>query len=890
MIKVKSKIAFTLAAALLLSGCQKADGISESQGTQKQIITQESTNQKYSTISDLKKKYGVEDSNEIKPIYNVPKDMKFTFKFKSKVDPFKAVTVHTDKSCSVNSMINLTPAGFSTPYGEDILIYPNDPVLNTMDRLDYGNEYTYGYAPIYYLCIRYDMESPDVKELEQPIIIPFTLKGDVQTPTVYPEISTDGVFSIKINPVENADSYRIYEAYVSSSDQDRTKDLLRRENAYVGEHLRLLDEIPASQTVFTDFGKNGTSNILTDTDGNIFNQNTFDLNNYYVTAVKDGKESFFSQEVSGWQYNQQLPKTFDDYNGFKRNGSYVIDLPETVKVQMVDGSHTDMPINYKKVDSTYQNLEGGNDYSVYEYEIVGTKLKGTINYHSDEKEYPDEVTSNVIPNYGLYSISLNIDTVPEPELPTITDENYKNKYVDLTKSAKYHKESMVTYNQDALRIRADMEAERMLLSGQYQRDPFSIDYVESFGVDMDPVYNNINKTEPEVFPEESTEAETTIVETMEEETTETINSQKESGMPNENEEITASNLIEEQINSTQNQVEEGNTEEYTTSGYPTFAESAEEEYIAEQLINGNEKFSIKAFPLLQDTNTLQDVLMKVYYQTPYIFGFSEAGYDPYSMEVHIKYNMTKDEIEKRQQEIDKESDRIISEIIETSMSEDEKVKAIYDYLENNTEYDFDALEAAEASGFKNVIGFEDSFNTYGILCNKKDVCQSYAYTTNLLCKKANVNSIMITGYMTTLPHAWNAIEYDGAWYWIDTTNNGKSSGIPYMLYQTSSDTAERMNYITDNGFELDNKLNEVINRDTSKDWYVNQNLIANDEIELIEKIANHFDGSETLAVRYTFDLEIDEDFMTQLANELVKRKVDLTNTNIGASMNYFIIY
>ena len=64
--------------------------------------------------------------------------------------------------------------------------------------------------------------------------------------------------------------------------------------------------------------------------------------------------------------------------------------------------------------------------------------------------------------------------------------------------------------------------------------------------------------------------------------------------------------------------------------------------------------------------------------------------------------------------MDKESDRIINEIIKPSMNEDDKVKAIYDYLENSTEYDHDALEAAEASGFQSVVGFEDSFNTYGI--------------------------------------------------------------------------------------------------------------------------------------------------------------------------------
>lgn len=288
--------------------------------------------------------------------------------------------------------------------------------------------------------------------------------------------------------------------------------------------------------------------------------------------------------------------------------------------------------------------------------------------------------------------------------------------------------------------------------------------------------------------------------------------------------------------------------------------------------------------------TLKDVLLKVYYQNPYVFGFENAGYNPYTMEVQITYNMSKEEIEKRQKAIDEESDNIINKIIADSMTADEKVYAIYEYLENNTVYDNDALEAAEENGFTDVSGFEDSFNTYGILCNKKGVCQSYAYTVDLLCKKANVNSKMLTGYMSkTMPHAWNAIEYNDKWYWIDATNNGKSSGIPFLLYQTSSDTAEKMDYILDNGFDLDSNLNEVTNYDTSKDWYAQNDLIANTRDELINKVIEKFDGSETVAVRYTFDLTLDDSFMQELGTQLVKKGIDVTNTKLGTSMMYFII-
>lgn len=891
----KTSAILMMVASISLTGCNDS-GSSNKEETTNPSLKVVSQDEKYSSITNLKEKYGVEDKNEIKPIYNVPNDMKFTFKFKSKVDPYKAVTVHTDKACNINSMIDITPGGFSTPDGEEILIVPNSPVLNSSDRIDYSEEANiYGYAPIYYLCIRYDMDSLDVKKLEEPVIIPFTVKGEVKTPTAYPEISTDGQFSIKWNPIEKVDSYRIYEAYVSESDKERINGILRRENGYVGEHLNLIAEVSSSETSFSDFGT-GNSNTLVDTNGNVFIQNAFSLNNYYVTAVKDGKESFFSQEVSGWQYNHQLPKKFDEYNGFKRNGNYVIELPETVKVEMVDGSTTDMPINLIKTESPYENLDGDNHYASYNYVIVGTKLKGTINYHSDKKEYPKEVRSNATPNYGLYNITLKIEDIPDPDLPTFNDENYKNKYIDLTKSAKYYKESMTTYSKEALMKRADIEAERILLSGQYQENPFAIDYVDAFGTPIEPVYNSnesySSKPTSEEMPHESESASNETTAEPEPETEEGSIAEETIAQPdssNTGNEITATNIIEEQIESTNNQVNEANSEEYKVSGYPSFSTSAEEEYIAENMINRIETFSIKAFPKLQDMNTLQDVIMRVYYQNPYVLGFSNASYNPYTMKVSIEYSMSKEEIETRQREIDREADNIIKKIIHPSMNEDDKVKAIYDYLENNTEYDFEALTAAEENNFQNVDGFEDSFNTYGILCKKKGVCQSYAYTVDLLCKKAGINSIMLTGFMSkTMPHAWNAIEYNGNWYWIDATNNGKSSGIPYLLYQTSSNTAESMDYILDKGFELDNNLSYVVNEDTSKDWYVQSDLIATNETELIDKVSENFNG-DTLAVRYTFDFTIDDTFVSNLAKELVVKKIDITNTRFGTSMNYFVI-
>ena len=175
------------------------------------------------------------------------------------------------------------------------------------------------------------------------------------------------------------------------------------------------------------------------------------------------------------------------------------------------------------------------------------------------------------------------------------------------------------------------------------------------------------------------------------------------------------------------------------------------------------------------------------------------------------------------------------------MSNEEKVMAIWKYFEQNTKYDDAACKAAEASNFQDVSGYADSFNTYGIMCNKVGVCQSYSYCYKLLLDACGIQSISLTGFLNkTLPHAWNAILLDNKWYWIDATNNLTNSGIPYMLYQTSSEYALSTDYLLDNEYDIDDNLDYVLNDDNSKDWYVSHNMFATSNDELLDIIDNSY--------------------------------------------------
>lgn len=955
--KITSMISLILVTSIIFTGCGKNKEQLVNKLETKIEQTQEETSTKEQIdIASIKNKYGSIDDKAIKPFYNVEQNTQFTFHFNSKVEPVYAVTVHTDKKCDENSIVYQINDGYITENGVDVVVKPGKPVLNTSDRVSGELEnYNWGNAPIYYLCIRYDMDATQPTLLNDPIIIPFTIKNKISTPNLSCKINDDGAFSLVWQPVEGAVSYNIYEAN-RVKDISEAVNLTRAEAGYVGDHLNLLTTVKSSITSFNDFNNDNTENTIKDTNGYIYNQNFYDLGNYYVTAIDvEGNESFFSMPIEGWLYDNQLPKTFDEYNTFVKNdASNITYLPESVPVTMCDNTIAYMPINYTKIsDIKYP----GQDYESvsYKYEIIGTKLEGEINYYNSNGNYQDVILSSYKPNGDLYIIDTDIEKIPNIKVDTINDNNYSNSKISLDKTVSYPTENKIKYNNDVLYKRADMENARIVLDGVYSSSFFSIDtYIddERYMVEQtinEPekpintnkpnndtsstkdstttqenqinenssqnslsnlVNNSSNVDENSVTPS-SEEPSTNNVTVVNEQNIELYNTETPSNdreeienEPNTQgdtsnndinipEEITSDNLVDSQIDSTNQQVEEGNKEKIETTIYKVFADSAEEEYLATQMINVETTISLKAFPKLQDMEYLIDVLYKIVYQNPYIISWESASYDYLNQALVVTYSFDKETIQSKQAEIEKEAKNIVNSIITSSMSDEEKVNAIWLYLEQNTKYDDAALEAAEANNFQDTTGFEDAFNTYGILCNKVGVCQSYAYTYTLLCDMAGVECRMLTGYLNkTLPHAWNIVKIDGNWYWLDATNNENVTGIPYFVFDTSYEFASSIDYVLDDSYDLNTALSFAYTTDNSKDYYYKNNLYAETPNDVITKIVENYNNDkDTIAIK-TKSFEITEDFIQNLAVSLYQAGVteeEINNIRFGFYSGYFII-
>lgn len=334
-------------------------------------------------------------------------------------------------------------------------------------------------------------------------------------------------------------------------------------------------------------------------------------------------------------------------------------------------------------------------------------------------------------------------------------------------------------------------------------------------------------------------------------------------------------LVERQIQNTDDHVKKADGEGV---GNPSealiYADSAEEEWLAVNLIGGEQEISVEAFPALQDPAYLEDVFYKTYYQNPYILGVTSFAYDYSTFTFRVNYCYDTETIRSKQQEIGKRTDEIFNEIIYDGMSMDDKLSAIYLWLENNCSYDEEALADAEANGFVKTAesSYEDSFNSYGIIVNKKGVCQSYAYAYKLLCTEADIDCMVVTGYLNgTCPHAWNAVSIDGGWYQTDSTNNGKTTGIPYFLYNADSDTAQATGYTEDTLYELDSNIAEYKSDNDSYEYYHSHGLTVSSSEELgalVEDAAG--DGVGLICARYVGD-DFDKDETALVIAEVFSR-------------------
>ncbi len=119
----------------------------------------------------------------------------------------------------------------------------------------------------------------------------------------------------------------------------------------------------------------------------------------------------------------------------------------------------------------------------------------------------------------------------------------------------------------------------------------------------------------------------------------------------------------------------------------------------------------------------------------------------------------------------------VNSLIKDGMTNKAKITAIHDWVLGKFAYDKSLQNRSVYEGLT-----EGTF-----------VCQGYALTMYRMLKAAGFEARIVDGSMPAGPHAWNMVNLDGRWYFIDATNDDAGSN-KYRLFLVGSNVLHLKKY------------------------------------------------------------------------------------------------
>ncbi len=149
----------------------------------------------------------------------------------------------------------------------------------------------------------------------------------------------------------------------------------------------------------------------------------------------------------------------------------------------------------------------------------------------------------------------------------------------------------------------------------------------------------------------------------------------------------------------------------------------------------------------------------------------KSGNYYYTLYLTADYNDSAAEEKK----VDAVVNKFISSIDTNKLTDYQIIKKVHDFVCNQTTYDHPAAEYSGAPVYRY------AFSAYGALCKGECVCQGYALAFYRICKELGYS----TRFVSSDFHAWNIVELDGKYYFVDCTWDDKDE--PETNYKPSYD-------------------------------------------------------------------------------------------------------
>lgn len=122
---------------------------------------------------------------------------------------------------------------------------------------------------------------------------------------------------------------------------------------------------------------------------------------------------------------------------------------------------------------------------------------------------------------------------------------------------------------------------------------------------------------------------------------------------------------------------------------------------------------------------------------------------------------------------DTQTEELADEICAGCETDEEKVRAFYDWIIANFEYDYDCNPLFQY------------FNVRKTLQTKQGICFDFSHLFAAFCRSQNIPCYAVDGVSykdNAARHTWNRVYYDGAWWNVDITTDNSRTANGKELY------------------------------------------------------------------------------------------------------------
>lgn len=865
--RFKKLIPLTLASTLVLTGCFNKEEPKPKSKPQQVTYQDQSL-----TIQALKSKYADKNNSYVMPLYNVKPDQEFTFHFNSYVgdqDLNNVISVHTDSKVQEDSKldIELSPESYE--------VAPSTIHLNPTKGTINNKQAQWGASNTYYIRIDYDLDSQEPTKLKKPIIIPFTIKAPINAPKLSYTINSNGDLQLTWNKVKGATSYKIYNIPKPQTEGNVQRAESSDEDGYQNAFPNNIATLSSKKTNFKDWlGKRKT--YIYNTNGELSKQNIGAIGDYIITAIdKHHKESQASNVISIQQIANQIPYYLQKAPSDNLHET-IRSLPKVAKVQMMDGSTSYMPIKY---DTHHSKIDGNADgYTDIKYSIPNSRYKGTVQVIRASKQ--DLATLEAENNQSVVASNHQVQNLT-PLAPPVTAPTIKKALIHEVLKA-----------EGTVRNTGNTEAKG---NTKGNGNTGSTNTTQPQG---DSGSNALNGVSSSVKGSSSSNGVASSAGVLDaKEATKELTSLKEQG------------IVSQQRYITKTEVDWADQELVTKPSYlqqynvHIFANSAVEEYLALQLLQAPSEISVKAFPQVQDYNTLTDIMNSVLTQNPLIQSVKAWKYNYNTQSISMTYDIPQSDIQSNIITMLDKANQITQPMQGTKFKDTPslaKAQAIFTYLANNAKWGTSLDDTTSVNGTTNKTANKakpkpPTYNpitetAYSVLINGVGTDKGYAQAFDLLADMLNVQSITVTGKQDGLARQWNKINFNNRWYNVDTVSNQLNTGIPYMLLNADDTLTRSVDLVETDDYLPDLLLSKVRgNGDYTKELYKRNGLEISDLQTYRTIVTQAIQQNKELYVRLdpTLDIKAIYDITTSVVQQTDKSKLATSKIIIRGNYVYF---